>query len=204
MTKEKGDDDDADDKSCCAPSSFSITYQTIPNGGGEIFYDADLQLMHVDFTQPGEDYSMYLNFSSGIEWLFNPRDGSCTEYGLDPWIEWCFGKDGYSETYAGEGECGDPIDEDCLAYTNGDWVFAATTEECYPAAINGTHGNGADGSEYLVFYFGGDQSPIDPDFFNAPCQEIKKGEGYAPLDIAAVKATPAFHRGSHKAAKSTN
>jgi hypothetical protein len=188
-------DDISEDHSCCAPELFGISYQTLPTGGGQIFYDSKNQLMRIDFTKPGSDHSMYLNFTSGIEWYFNPMEGSCDEYGLDPWIEWCFGSEGYSETFVGAGTCGDPINEDCIEFTNNnEFTFVATSDECYPAVLN--HTNNID--EDFVIYFDPTTDNIDPNLFFPPCSTTRKVGGPAPAHIEAVKATPAFHKSSHK------
>lgn len=191
-TKKHKESDDS--MGCCAPSAFMINYdETNPTGSGIIWYSKDAQMIRVDFGTEDSSHSMYSNFTSGIEWYVDNTDGTCVEYGCDLWIDWCFGMEGYSETYVGSGECGDPVNADCNAYVNGGWTFTATSDDCFPAGLEAT----APGyGPRNITYYDPVAMDIPSGLFYAPCSvsSASGGKSTAPAHLSAVHATMHAHK----------
>jgi len=106
---------------------------------GYIAYDATNQFMRVD-TVSGSGrtiydgtFRMYMNFTSGIEWYYNPATGHCGAYGLDYWNDWCYGTPGQSETFLESIQIGGTT---ANVWQNGDFFFTASQDSCVPMVFN--------------------------------------------------------------------
>lgn len=164
--------DDDQIRDCCAPRSFStqFTYSD-PPAKGVTYYDYESQMMRVDVTTGAGtagtanngQFSMWLNFTTpsagppAIEWYYNKITGTCDEYGLDQWIEWCFGGAAYGQKYAGSRAC---FHSSCDVFTSGDWTYGAYTESCLPAFINGSMG-----ISQTITYFNAVVGPVPKSVF---------------------------------------
>ena len=90
---------------------------------GRIYYSSTKKLIRID--EGAQSY--YLNFSNGYEWAFDSQTHVCTLFGLDPWVEWCFGGAANAEQqYIGRAACIGQRGMQCDSWRNGDWTVEAT------------------------------------------------------------------------------
>lgn len=85
---------------CESPSQFEMLYQEVSTfagssgDGGMVSYDAKNRLIfsQLPAVSSGVPHKQHFqNFSSGIEWLWDPSTGACSAYGLDEWNVWGYG-----------------------------------------------------------------------------------------------------------------
>ena len=83
---------------CCAPPQFEANFQTGSNflpetGTGRYVYDSINKFVYVEVPTRGRagTNQHWANFTSGIEWNYDPVSGQCEPYGLDLWNDWCYG-----------------------------------------------------------------------------------------------------------------
>jgi hypothetical protein len=68
-----------------------------------------------------------LNFTNGYEWAYDSQTHACTLFGLDPWVEWCFGGAANAEhEYVGRAACIGQRGMQCDSWRNGGWTVEAT------------------------------------------------------------------------------
>jgi hypothetical protein len=94
-------------------------------------------------TTVNGNFTMYMNFTSGLQFYMNEVTGICEPYGLDFWNEWCYGLKGQNQEFQGVGNCTSPSSSStngnvnsntqCSIWRNGDFVFAGTYDNtCAP------------------------------------------------------------------------
>jgi hypothetical protein len=86
---------------CCAAKQFTMSGYEVgswrANTKKDYYFDAVSQMFRVDTisglgSTPRDGwFSMYSNFTSGIEYYFNRAKGTCDLYGLNYWSDWCYG-----------------------------------------------------------------------------------------------------------------
>jgi len=141
---------------CCTAPQFSLTaYET---GSWRnptditIQYDKINSLMRVD-TDSGNGntakdgfFTMWMNFTSGIEWYFNQRTGECVAYGLDYWNDWCYGPQ-ENTLYAGTFNIAGTKCDFWAIDTTEPILFSNTQYSCIPVTKSRQGG-----SEFTIYY----------------------------------------------------
>jgi len=110
-----------------------------------IAYDAINKLMRVD-TYSGQGvtiydgaFSMYLNFTSGIEYYVNINNGgTCEAFGLDYWNDWCYGGALQKELYVESIVIGNAR---CDVWGNDDFHFINSQSDCSPVVLQRDDGS---------------------------------------------------------------
>ena len=127
---------------CCAPSSFEMSFiHSIPDveltSSGRIYYDKTRQQMRLSMNSQGIEYNMWMNFTSGKQYLENINERSCRLIGLNLWNDWCYGNTfNQSEDFIQSGtSCLNGKYDYCNRWQNGDFIFEATQFECFPSSL---------------------------------------------------------------------
>ncbi|CAF3817349.1 unnamed protein product [Rotaria sp. Silwood1] len=183
MNKERQEDP----HDCCIPESYvNSFFHIIPSidfrSEGVIYYDKKAKQMRVTVVNNGGRgnttydglFHMWMNFTSGKQYYYNYRNGTCDLYGLDYWNDWCFGnKYNQSEDFvAADIPCTSPLapSSKCHQWRNGEFLFETYADDsCFPSSISRPSGE-------RIVYFGGSVHPI-PSYIFIPdpvCLKQKK------------------------------
>lgn len=139
---------------CCAPSSFTTSFtmdKPMTHTTGTFWYDSENHMMREELihgagngtTATNGHFIIVSNFTSGDGYYVDVNTNECVlggPFGLDLWNSWCFGSAMENEVYDHSGTCLSSPDT-CNFYANGNWMFGATQDECFPSSIVGSNGN---------------------------------------------------------------
>jgi len=155
-------------KGCCTiPQWSALSYQTgswrHPTTS-TLFYDSVNKLMRVDsFSGDGVTiydgfFSMFLNFTSGIEYYLNVHTGKCELYGLDAWNDWCYSQQ-ENEAYTSSVSVGGTTVD---VWQNSDFNFLVSPP-CIPFGLQRANGD-------FTLYYNLTAGISDPSVFTPPSQ----------------------------------
>lgn len=93
--------DSAASHDCCAAKQFTMSGYETSNWRNpthkKYYFDGVNKLFRIDeisgngVTPKDGSFQMYNNFTSGIEYYYNTVTGTCELYGLNIWMDWCYG-----------------------------------------------------------------------------------------------------------------
>ena len=155
-----------DPHDCCSPSSFQMSFiHWIPEifytSSGMIYYDKLQSQMRISMSSMGIEYNMWMDFTSGKQYLNNVNEKSCRLFGLDSWNDWCYGNTyNQSEDFlASDVSCLNGVFDYCSRWKNGDFIFESTANECFPSSLTRLS------TEEKTIYFNHKSGPISPEVF---------------------------------------
>jgi len=175
---------------CCSVKQFTVqAYETGSwRNPTAIFtaYDGVAQQMRIDLnsgdgvTVKDGIFQLFLNFTSGNAWEYNVITQACSRtYGLDFWIDWCYGTTGNGQTYSNTVEVAGQI---CDVWNTDDFFWVNDRETCLPVAFARQTG-------MLTIYYNFTEGAPDSTLFIPPTVCSDEAPPPAPTTGASVTST---------------